>query len=193
MSFSLNPRVITAVAAAAGLLYPCVVYWGIDRLPSGMFVVLALGVALGRLAAARGRRLAAPFVPGLVALVVAMIALGSVDARIAATAYPVFANLAAAAAFGLSLVRPPPLIEAFARLREADPSPSALAYMRKVTWIWFVFLLANSAMSAWTALAGDMAVWALYNGLISYVLMGALFAGEFAVRQFVRRQEARGA
>ena len=41
--------------------------------------------------------------------------------------------------------------------------------------------------SDWTALYADWRTWALYNGVIAYVAMGALFAVEFAVRWIVRK------
>ena len=59
--------------------------------------------------------------------------------------------------------------------------------MRKVTQVWCVFLLVNAALSAATALWGDLAVWTLYNGLISYGVMGTLFAVEYAIRRRVQR------
>ena len=36
----------------------------------------------------------------------------------------------------------------------------------------------------WLALAGDLWSWALYTGLVAYVLMGILFAVEFVVRSW---------
>jgi uncharacterized membrane protein len=34
-----------------------------------------------------------------------------------------------------------------------------------------------------------MEVWTIYNGFIAYLLMGALFGGEFLVRRVVRRKD----
>ena len=41
-----------------------------------------------------------------------------------------------------------------------------------------------------TALWASDKTWALYNGLIAYLLMGALFAGEWLVRGRVRARAA---
>jgi uncharacterized membrane protein len=49
-----------------------------------------------------------------------------------------------------------------------------------------VFLLCNGAIALYTALVSSREVWALYNGLIAYGLMGAMFAGEWLVRRWVR-------
>jgi uncharacterized membrane protein len=50
-----------------------------------------------------------------------------------------------------------------------------------------VFVL-NGSLALYTAVAADIEVWALYNGVIAYVLMGLLFAGEYLVRRRVRRR-----
>lgn len=42
------------------------------------------------------------------------------------------------------------------------------------------------SLSLATALWADNAVWTAYNGCISYLLMGALFGGEWLVRQRVK-------
>ena len=45
-----------------------------------------------------------------------------------------------------------------------------------------LFFIVNGAIALWTALAASDATWALYNGLIAYGLMGAMFAGEWLLR-----------
>jgi len=102
-------------------------------------------------------------------------------------AYPVAVSLAAAAVFALSLHFPPPVIERIARLTEPDLPPKGVAYTRRVTEVWVGFLLLNASISAATAVWGSLDQWTLWNGLLSYLAMGALFAGEFVVRQRVRR------
>jgi uncharacterized membrane protein len=43
-------------------------------------------------------------------------------------------------------------------------------------------------MALLTSLWASTEVWALYNGLIAYLLMALLFAGEWLVRQRVQRR-----
>lgn len=177
-----------ALLTAAGVVYPFLVYFAGDRVPAGVFIALAITLVLLRAPSLKGL---AGFRATAVALCVAVTALASlamlqVDAAV--RAYPVLMSLLVATAFGTSLLHPPTLVERFARLREPDPPPKAIAYMRKVTVVWFVFLLINAALSAFTAAVGDMALWTLYNGLLSYLLMGLLFAGEWLVRRRLRRR-----
>ena len=64
--------------------------------------------------------------------------------------------------------------------------------------MWCGFFVVNGAVAAATALWATPAVWALYNGLLSYVAMGVLMGGEWLVRRRVRgriaaAEAARGA
>ena len=70
---------------------------------------------------------------------------------------------------------------------------ACVAYTRRVTQVWCVFFAANAVVSAATALWADAAGWALYNGLIAYVAMGLLMAGEWLVRRRVRARAAKRA
>lgn len=126
-----------------------------------------------------------------IAMAVPLIALGS--AAIALNnaellfLYPVMMSFGLCSVFALSLRFPPPLIERLARLKEPDLPPFAVQYCRKVTWVWTVFLMINGMIALSTVLYGDQETWALYNGLISYILMGLLFVGEMLIRQRVRQ------
>ena len=98
--------------------------------------------------------------------------------------YPILLSLGLFCVFGYSLVRPPTVVERIARLREPDLPQDAIPYLRGVTLVWLVFFLANAAVSAATALSGSLELWTLYNGFLSYLIMGALFAGELVVRRY---------
>ena len=80
-----------------------------------------------------------------------------------------------------------PIIERLARLQEPDLPPEGVRYTRKVTWAWCGFFIVNGGIAAWTALYADLAAWTLYNGCISYLLMGLMFAVEWLCRRRVRR------
>jgi uncharacterized membrane protein len=108
----------------------------------------------------------------------------------AAKAYPVVISLAVAAVFALSLVFPPSVVERIARLREPDLPPDGVAYTRKVTWVWVVWLALNAAIAAALAAWAPLKVWALWTGLLSYLVTGLLFAGEMLVRRHVRGRAA---
>jgi uncharacterized membrane protein len=110
-------------------------------------------------------------------------ALAMVDATLAARAYPVLISLAAAGVFAVTLWRPPSLIERLA-LASGEPwSASLRLYCRNVTLIWAVWLVVNAVIATYLALSHDDAAWALWTGVLSYLVSGALFAGEWLVRR----------
>lgn len=104
--------------------------------------------------------------------------------------YPVVVNLMMLLFFSYGLFYPPTVIEQFARAHDPHFSEKAVFYTRRVTQVWCVFFIVNAIVAAWTASFSTKAIWALYNGLIAYVLMGTLFVGEWVVRYFYRRRHA---
>ncbi len=112
----------------------------------------------------------------------------SMSCPIAPLLYPVMMSFGVAAFFGGSLLFPPPLIERIARLSEPNLGPKGVAYTRKVTMAWFIFSLLNAMISLTTALYGNLELWTLYNGFISYLLMGSLFLSEYGFRQYYKRR-----
>ena len=101
--------------------------------------------------------------------------------------------------FGSSLVFKPNIIFRFACLGDKSVKGSSFEsqvndYCRKVTVVWCVFFILNGSVSAFTAVhdfgndALNDKVWSVYNGGISYVLMGLLFAVEFIVRKMVDKK-----
>ena len=97
--------------------------------------------------------------------------------------YPVVVNLVMLAVFGGSLWTTMPIVERLARLREPNLPPSGVRYTRVVTRVWCGFFILNGGIALFTALRGDMRLWTLWNGMIAYILMGALMATEWLVRQ----------
>ncbi len=104
--------------------------------------------------------------------------------------YPVFMNVLMFSLFAASLLHPPSAIERLARLRHPNLPPEGVAYTRRVTQVWCGFFVTNGGIAAWTAFAASREIWLLYNGLISYLLMGALFAGEWLFRRWRFGSEA---
>jgi uncharacterized membrane protein len=97
--------------------------------------------------------------------------------------YPVVVNSVMLAVFGGSLWSSMPIVERLARLREPVLPERAVRYTRRVTLIWCAFFILNGGVALFTALYGDMSLWTAWNGMISYLLMGTLMAGEWLTRQ----------
>lgn len=176
-----------AVLVALTVLYPLVVYLGLGHFEPRWLAFLLLVLALMRLGASRKPLWwASATVAGLLALSTFL-----ANAALPLKLYPVVVNGVLLALFGASLAHPPSAVERMARLTRPDLPPAGVAYTRKVTWLWCGFFVFNGAVATATALWGSDAQWALYNGLVAYALMGALFAAEWLVRQRVMLRSAR--
>lgn len=83
-----------------------------------------------------------------------------------------------------------PLVERFARRMGEELDAAGVQYCRRVTRAWVVFLTLHLAVTAATLFL-SYRIWAFYNGLLAYVLMGCMFAGEFVIRKWVKRERNR--
>ncbi|MBR4490807.1 hypothetical protein IKP13_09265 [bacterium] len=111
-------------------------------------------------------------------------------------------NLILLVFFGSTLFYGPNIIFRFATLTDKSIRGSLKekrveTYCRKVTYAWCIFFILNGTAAALTVFAETIfgltpeeadKVWSLYNGGISYILMGILFAVEFIVRKFVDKK-----
>ncbi len=95
--------------------------------------------------------------------------------------------------FASTLIFEPTIIFRFAVLTDKSILGSVKqkrveAYCRKVCIAWCVFFVLNGAVALYTAFWTSDTVWSVYNGGISYVLMGLMFAVEWCVRRSVNKR-----
>lgn len=183
--------VLNAVLVAG---YPLAVYLGLLHLSSrsfGLLLMLLLvpGLAIKARGARREDLWAVARVPLSVLSLVALAALFD-DPRFV-LALPVLINAALLYNFASSL-RTMPLVERFARMQDPQLGPDQVRYCRSVTRVWCVFFVLNGAVTAALAAFASVSLWALYTGLLAYVLIGLLAAAEYVVRKARFRQYGRG-
>ncbi|QNA89427.1 hypothetical protein G4G28_14820 [Massilia sp. Dwa41.01b] len=174
-------NVLTAVLT---LVYPLAIWFGHGIVEPRWLAGLLLLTVATRLPALKLNAAARWSAAGGLAL--AGVAVAS-NAVLPLKLYPVLVNGALLAAFGYSLLSGPSMVERLARLREPDLPPAGVAYTRRVTQAWCVFFVFNGAICLGTALFSPEAVWSLYTGVVSYVLMGLMFGGEFLLRMRFKR------
>jgi uncharacterized membrane protein len=179
---------INIVLGLLVIAYPFAVYFGIRYFEPWKIAALLIGVLALRLTYGSGRALGngPAAVAGILFCGLAVWRNDLLTLRF----YPVVMNGAMLTLFAWSLVRPPTVIERLARLRHPDLPPAGVAYTRRVTQVWCGFFVLNGGIALATALWSSFEVWSLYNGLIAYLLMGVLFAGEYWVR--IRTQKHAG-
>ncbi len=101
--------------------------------------------------------------------------------------YPVVINFCFFLLFFITSFMKETIIQKFAKLTEPDIKPKALDYTRKLTYIWALFTFCNFIISFITVFLPEK-VWAIYNGCISYLLVGSFFALEYIVRINFKRK-----
>jgi len=183
--------------AALTILYPCVVFVGLVYFKtSPRLLSLCVTVAiLSNFLAATGNknpsgRLPAGKIILAAALGVLVIVILATNSERVLKFYPVIMNVTLLGTFGATLFRPPSMILRFACLQDGKlgDNPAIVRYCVRVTMVWCCFFVFNMGMAFYTALFASSLTWSLYNGLISYILMGILFLGEMVVRRFIQNK-----
>jgi uncharacterized membrane protein len=179
-----------ALGQLAFALYPMLIFAGLQFLDArtvGACVLVALlarhrGQAARLLSGFSAGQFAALALPALLGLAVV-----ATNSETLLLLYPASISASMLILFGATLLRPPSMVERFARLEQPELSPGRVRYTRRVTEIWCLFFVVNGAIAAYTAAFASREIWALYNGLIAYLLMGTLFAGERLFRRHAMR------
>lgn len=101
--------------------------------------------------------------------------------------YPVIMNFTFFALFFGSSFMKETAIQKMAKLIYENIKPIEMDYMRKLTYAWAIFTFCNFLISLHTVFLSEK-VWAIYNGCISYMLVGTFFIIEFFIRKNFKRK-----
>ena len=174
------------------IAYPALIYLGLTVFEPRVFgILLAFILALRHYRHASGFWRETPAAERwlLGGLLVLSLAIATVNREWLLRLYPAAMSFGMLAVFARSLVHPPSIIERIARQQAPDLSLDGIRYTRRVTQVWCAFLAVNGCIALATVFA-SRELWALWNGLLSYLCMGALFAGERLLRRRTQRQQA---
>jgi uncharacterized membrane protein len=164
---------------------PWVLYWTLSRQRVGVAAVTLIGWVIVRtipvlLSAKREQRIAALQLP---AIALVFTGLGWVLNN---GTWLLILPSATQATFGLAFLRSlsgTPLIEHFARMMKPELSAAQQAHCRRWTAVWGIYLLVLAAIGLGLARWAPLTVWTAYVGVLSYVLIGVLFAIEYVIRK----------
>lgn len=184
--------IVDVLAIGLTLAYPPAVYFGLQAMePRTLGALLLATIVLRHWQSSK--RLAATvetaewiILGGLCCLALGIVAFNKEDLLLL---YPAAVSLSLLVIFGRTLLRPPSMIERIARLSVPDLPSEGVRYTRRVTGVWCGFFVLNAAISLSTLFA-SREWWLLYNGFVSYLLMGLLFAVEWIVRGKLQRRPA---
>jgi len=174
MSIRSAKSIFVAVLVVA---YPFLVYWLTSIGLPWVGSMLVLGIILWRL---RGHAGWIWWMAGLVAsaFLIGMLFGSAVIAKLV----PFGIHVSLFLVFWKSLATTP-LIERYARLDYPILPPEICVYVRRLTIVWAFFFALNAIACLGLALSNNEELWALYNGLVIYLLIGALFVGEIIWRK----------
>jgi uncharacterized membrane protein len=168
------------------MAYPFIVYFGIKTLPPSFFglaLIALLALRFGVLIKA-DRPVLLPVLLILMGYAVATAVSGSTQMLLF---YPCLVNFCLCAVFTNSLRQEESLLLRIVRARGVPIVDHVPLYLYRLTALWAVFFALNGMVAVWT-ITVSMEVWALYNGLISYFIVGALIGGELLFRNHYRKR-----
>src|SRR6187402_2914005 len=149
-------RLLSVLLGLLLLLYPLLVYVGLQQLGPRALAAILLAAALLRLVVAKVAGQALGNSSWLLLAAAAATGLTLVTGSVIGLKfYPVLVSAVLLGVFGFSLWRPPSMIERFARLQQPDLPVQAIPYTRKVTWVWCGFFVVNGAIASATVFASD--------------------------------------
>ena len=107
--------------------------------------------------------------------------------------YSVVIRVVLLSVFGSTLISPPNMAFRFATLQDKKIKGSLAEkqveeYCRKVTICWCIFFVCDGSVAAYTTFFCSDRIWSLYNGGISYVLLGLFFVIEYIIRKQVDKK-----
>lgn len=185
--------VLGVISALFIVASPWVLYWTLSQHRIDVAAAALIGWVIVRtipivVSARREQRIAALQLPAI-ALAFAVLGWLSHDGT-----WLLVLPSATQGAFGLAFLRSlsgVPLVEHFARMVKPELSPGELAHCRSWTRIWGGYLLVLAALGLGLARWAPLAVWTVYVGVVSYVLVGVLFAVEYLIRKIRFRDYGR--
>ncbi|MGI1679086.1 MAG: hypothetical protein K6L75_10165 [Cellvibrionaceae bacterium] len=189
---------LNVVTACITLLYPLLVYWGLQNFDPRTLILVLIVIASLRFFTLKNSPVNHWLWIPLMGVLCLWVWISNSDLGL--KFYPVLVSSIFFALFFWSLKQPPTMIERFARMRPAmleeikihpdsdEIIPQVKEYMRKVTVVWCCFFVVNGSIALILSLWGSDKLWALYNGIISYLLTGILFSVEWLVRQRVMKK-----
>ena len=186
---------LKVLAIVSAILYPIIIYITLSYFEAGprvlalVLVFIAIVYFIAHTDNARGEPIKRIQFWGMIAAAtsLAVITFFTENAGVVKF-YPVSINLFLLFSFSITLIRPPNMIFRFAMMqdksiKESKKKGDIEAYCKKVTFIWIIFFIFNGMTAVLTALIASHFIWALYNGLISYILIGMILLIELLVRK----------
>ncbi len=180
-------KILPIILAVAFILFPFLIHYGLRHYDPVVFSLLLFLLLVPRTLLTPSENKSGKVIM-LVAITVYCGAIAVFDSEQLLRYYPVLISLYAALLFFLSLFDKQPLIETFAQMSGKPYPDGARRYMRTLTKLWVLLLVANASVAAYSACCASSDFWLIYNGFISYAIILGFIAAEVVFRQCYRRK-----
>jgi uncharacterized membrane protein/3-hydroxymyristoyl/3-hydroxydecanoyl-(acyl carrier protein) dehydratase len=179
--------VIAALQTLLAISYPPLIYVGLTVMSPRQVALIVGGTVVLRLLLSSPAKLAAYtriFWLPVIAMSSISVAAAASNQPFGLLLTPVAINFGMLVVFASSFLQDETTVERLAKIQVPDLPARELEYCRRVTAVWCGFFLLNGGTALGLAFLGDLGLWTLYNGVIGYILMGALFAAEYLYRRW---------
>ena len=178
------------------ILYPLLVFCAlvILKLPirylSIGIIIFAIAYSVINSQHYRGKHTVALFISPLILCVIGAVSLCLDDSPIVIKMYPALADIAYLTIMATSFFFPPPLafyfIDIFDKsIKTKIPKEVFDRYCTKASVVWCVYFIVDAIIAVITVYYSSELFWGIYNGGITYVIMGMIFAGEFIILKVI--------
>jgi uncharacterized membrane protein len=111
--------------------------------------------------------------------------------------YPALADLVYLVIMGTSILIPPPVVFYFInmfdkKIKDHIETGFFEQYCRRAAIVWCVFFVLDGIVALITVFRASDIVWGIYNGGITYVLMGLIFVGEYFILKMIEKKSLAG-
>lgn len=185
-------RLLGLLVVIASVVYPLAVYFWIQEISAVFFGFIIAGLGITKFCLAKDKNNKQELALLIAALACAIFVIAA-NSQIAIKLYPVLISSFVASLFVISLLGEENLCEKMARLRGKTISPVAKIYTRKLSIIWAAVLYTNAIIALYLAMFASTQAWAIYSGLLSYVILGFFILAEIIYRQyFIAKYDSAG-
>ena len=191
-------RHVKLIFGIIAILYPFLVFCSlvIIQLPvrylSVFFIILALSYIIINRHSFKGRQTVIFFITPVILCTIGTICLLTTS-QVILKLYPALANLAYLTFTLSSLIIPPPIAFYFIdifdkKIKTVIPEKRFNRYCRNATITWCVYFIIDGSISVFSVFWLSDLDWGIYNGGITYVLMGLIFVAEFVILKKIEKK-----
>jgi len=186
------------------ILYPLLVFCTlvIFKLPIRYFsiglIIFAIAYSVINSHHYKGKKTAGLFITPLILCAIGAVSLFMEDSPFFIKLYPALADLAFLTIWVTSFFFPPPLayyfIDIFDKsMKTVIPQKRFELYCFRATLVWCVYFIADGIIAVLTVTVYYHLefIWIIYNAVITYIIMGLIFAGEYIILKLKLKKYSR--